>query len=362
MTAPAAAGVIAARLLRAGPVRAWLLAGLALALTTGTVSAEDMRPDRRAFDPRLEGRWIGCGIAYGPHRDGQAPGGRSPSRAELAEDLRLLSRRWNLLRVYGALDPTPGILEVIRAEHLPLRVALGVWLVAETRRDSTGAVVAELPEGRRANRRQVRAAIRLARRHPDLVIAVLAGNETQVAWSDHRVPRDELLRHLRALRAAVRQPVSTADDHSWWRTPESLEVARELDFLTVHAHPLWNGRTLEDAAPWTLAVLDSVRAVHPDAPLALGETGWATRRHVEGEEARLMRGVTGEPEQLAYLRAMTEWSWRTGTTMFFFEAFDENWKGGEHPDGVEKHWGLYRADRSPKRAVQEEGGHDAAHR
>jgi len=340
----------------------FVAAGTALAVPGVRATADDARPVRRALDPRLGGRWIGCGIAYGPHRDGQAPGGRAPTRAQLAEDLRLLSRHWGLVRVYGALAPTPEMLDVIRTERLPLRVALGVWLVAETRRDSTNAIVATLPEGRRANRRQVEAAIRLARRHPDLVVAVIAGNETQVAWSDHRVPRDELLLHLRTLRAAVRQPVSTADDQSWWRTPASLDVAREVDFLTVHAHPLWNGRTLEQAMPWTLAVLDSVRALHPGAPLTLGETGWATRRHTEGEEARLMRGETHEAAQLAWLRAVTEWSTSTRTTTFFFEAFDENWKGGSHPDMVEKHWGLYRADRTPKQAMRAEDAHDTAHR
>jgi exo-beta-1,3-glucanase (GH17 family) len=135
-----------------------------------------------------------------------------------------------------------------------------------------------------------------------------------------------------------------------------------VDFLMVHAHPLWNGLRLEDAATWTTAALDSVRAAHPGVPVVLGETGWATRRHVEGEEARLMRGVTAEPEQRTYLRAMTRWSEDSRTVMFFFEAFDENWKGGPHPDAVEKHWGVYRADRTAKLAVQEETGHDPAQR
>ena len=36
----------------------------------------------------------------------------------------------------------------------------------------------------------------------------------------------------------------------------------------------------------------------------------------------------------------------------WFEAFDENWKGGPHPDEVEKHWGLFRADRTPKQAAR----------
>ena len=35
-----------------------------------------------------------------------------------------------------------------------------------------------------------------------------------------------------------------------------------------------------------------------------------------------------------------------------FEAFDENWKGGPSPEETEKHWGLFRADRTPKLVVE----------
>ena len=49
--------------------------------------------------------------------------------------------------------------------------------------------------------------------------------------------------------------------------------------------------------------------------------------------------------------AVTEWARRERVTTFFFEAFDEEWKGGPHPDEVEKHWGLFRADRQPMAAL-----------
>jgi hypothetical protein len=41
-------------------------------------------------------------------------------------------------------------------------------------------------------------------------------------------------------------------------------------------------------------------------------------------------------------------------TTFFFEAFDEVWKGDpDNPAGAEKHWGLFTADRKPKEVLQE---------
>ena len=41
-------------------------------------------------------------------------------------------------------------------------------------------------------------------------------------------------------------------------------------------------------------------------------------------------------------------------TTFFFEAFDEDWKGNpDDPLGAEKHWGLFTSDRKPKDVVGE---------
>jgi exo-beta-1,3-glucanase (GH17 family) len=307
----------------------------------------------RAFEPRLDGRWIGNAIAYGPHRDGQSPDGAQPTREELLEDLRIIARHWSLIRVYGSLGPAEDMLALIRAERLPLRIMLGVWLAPEDRRDSTGRVLETFPEVREANRAQVLGAIRLARTHEDQVIAISAGNETQVFWSAHRFPAGQLVRDIRALRAGVRQPVTTADDFNFWNKPESREVAREVDFITMHYHPLWNGRMLADALDSTVATYRSIQALHPDRTVVIGETGWATQRHDQGEQALLMKGEAGEAEQRVFYEAMTAWARENGTPTFFFEAFDENWKGGAHPDEVEKHWGLFHADRRPKAAMRE---------
>jgi len=35
--------------------------------------------------------------------------------------------------------------------------------------------------------------------------------------------------------------------------------------------------------------------------------------------------------------------------VFFFEAFDEPWKGGENSNEPEKNWGLFKIDRKPKK-------------
>lgn len=289
----------------------------------------------RPFRPVRDGRWIGNAICYGPHRDGQRPGGPSPTAAEIREDLHLMIQHWHLLRIYGSSEFAETMLAVIRDDGLDLKVMLGAWIAPADP----------------ANRREVAAAIRLANAFPEIVVAVSVGNETQVSWSAHRSPPDTMIAHVRRVRAGVAVPVTIADDFAYWNSPDSGVLAREIDFITMHAHPLWNGLQLEEALPWLKDRLAAVQVMHPDRPVVIGETGWATSVHASGEQAELIRGRPGEREQRQFFRAVREWADAERRVVFYFEAFDENWKGGPHADEVEKHWGLFDARRSAKAAV-----------
>jgi len=336
-------------------IRSWILLWVAVALVSGC-GADYRQADTstfvRAFRPYIGERWIGNAVSYGPHRHGQYPGGPSPSIDQIREDLGIMLRHWNLLRTYGAIGSAEKMLETIRKDRLDMKVMLGVWIAVEELRGENGEVVEAFPEAREANRRQVDAGIRLANEYSDIVVAVCVGNETQVAWSAHHSPLDILIGHVRRVRAATRVPVTVADDYNFWNKPESHQLATELDFIVMHAHPMWNGILEDDAFDWTRDTYRAIVAEHPNRLVVYGETGWATMTHTEGEQARLIKGRAGEAEQAAFFDAMTRWAKRERVTVFFFEAFDENWKGGEHPDEVEKHWGLYSANRAPKLAVR----------
>jgi exo-beta-1,3-glucanase (GH17 family) len=291
------------------------------------------------------------GVSYGPHRDGQSPEGAGPTRAQIREDLGLLATHWRCLRVYGARGPAETVLQVIHEDKLPLKVMLGVWLAAETQPTGDGKSEPN-PAAATANRAEIESAVRLANAFPDIVVAVSVGNETQVFWSAHRFPAELLIRAIRSVRERVRVPVTTADDFNFWNKPESRAVAREVDFIVTHIHPVWAGQPLDRGVPFTREKYDEVARMHPGRLIVIGETGWATRYHTEGEQARLIKGKLGEAEQKLFYQELMDWTRKARVGTFFFEAFDENWKGGSHPDEVEKHWGLYRADRTPKPACE----------
>ena len=84
----------------------------------------------------------------------------------------------------------------------------------------------------------------------------------------------------------------------------------------------------------------------PNAKIVISEAGWATVASEFGDRA-------SEEKQLQYYEELMLWSEKMAITTFFFEAFDEDWKGDPgNPLGAEKHWGLYTVDRKPKLIMQ----------
>jgi exo-beta-1,3-glucanase (GH17 family) len=302
----------------------------------------------REFHPYIGEEWIGNAVAYGPFRDGQTPGGEGPTDEQIIEDLHLMAKHWNLIRMYGSEWAGP-VLRLIREEKLPIRVMVGAWLRTEVSKGPDGVDVIDA-DAVAANVRQVNGAIRVAREYPELVAGISIGNEIRVFWSDHKVQPQRLIGYLRAVRAETEAPVTVADDFNFWNKPESQEVAKELDFIVLHIHALWAGCSIEDAMPWTERIYKEICDAHPKKTVVIGEAGWATKKHTEGEQAKLIKGQPGEKNQAQYWTALRAWAEKNKVTTFWFEAFDENWKGGPHPDEVEKHWGVFKTDRTPKLA------------
>ena len=303
----------------------------------------------RKFNPYQNDSWIGNAICYGCYRKGQAPGLKGPSEAEILEDLTIIARHWNLIRIYGSDNDAERILRVIQTHALAVKVMLGIWLENDEKDSAKG----------KANVAQVMRAVELTYRYADIIAAVSVGNETQVFWSSHRMDPQSLIRYIRAVRNTTTLPVTSADDYNFWNTPDSKQVADELDFVVTHIHALWNGKTLDSAIGWMDETYRQVCAVHPLKIVVVGETGWATAynpaKRGTGEQGTLIKGEVSLRAQEQFLIRINEWANTNRITTFLFEAFDESWKGGgesSEPNEIEKHWGLFYENRTPKVSFQ----------
>lgn len=296
-------------------------------------------------------------VAYSGYREGQHPdrgaGAINPSREEVLEDLNILvANELKLVRMYDAGENTVMTLELIREHQLPVKMMLGAWLKAEiSNHEGCPWLDEPIPETELVantldNASEIRRTIQLANEYDDIIVSVNVGNEALVDWNDHLVPVEKVIRYVREVKAAIKQPVTVADNYEWW-IRDGKDLAAELDFIGVHTYPVWESRTIDEALSYTIDNINGVHVALPDKPIAILEAGWAT---TSSEFAEL----AGEDFQARYFAEMSDWAKDTNTTVFFFEAFDEPWKGSERdPLGSEKHWGLFFVDRTPKKAMRQ---------
>ena len=296
-------------------------------------------------------------VCYSGYRQGQHPnrgdGAVNPSYEEVLEDLRILSRDANfmLIRVYDSGENSQTVLKVISENGLNLKVMLGVWLRAELSAHETCAWLTEpipaetLTLNKELNRQEVDRGIQLANKYPETIVAVNVGNEAWVDWNDHKVSPESIMNYVQLVKSNIEQPVTVAENYKWW-AEHGRELATAVDFISVHTYPVWEGKDIDNGMSFTLENLAEVRRAIPDVAMVIGEAGWATVASEFGSRAN-------EGKQAEYFDQLMDWSEQMNITTFFFEAFDEDWKGDpNNSEGAEKHWGIFDIDRKPKKAMQ----------
>ena len=291
-------------------------------------------------------------LSYSGFRKGQHPdrgdGAKNPSETQIIEDLNILLKEgFKLVRMYDCDSNTQMTLEVIKKYDMPMKVLLGIWLDAEiSNHDGCSWLTDPIPDSNLVKNRinneiEVHTCIELANKYKDIVVAVNVGNEALVSWNDHMMSEERVIQLVRKVKANIQQPVTVAETHYWWRD-YGANLAKELDFLGVHIYPLWEGEGIENGMSFTIEGIEKVIQGLPDKKIAILEAGWATRANEFGYRA-------SETNQKLYYDALKEWSQVNNVTVFFFEAFDEPWKGNENiPNAAEKNWGIYFENRLPK--------------
>ena len=294
----------------------------------------------------------GNAICYSGYREGQCPGIKYPSYAEIKEDLLILAKNWQYLRLYDCTPHAETVLEVVANEDLHFKVMLGVDMAAEMSNPHCpwGADFSDetLEANRRANNAQIEKAIALSNRYPEIVFCVSVGNEASVEWTDHMVPVDSLVTHVLKMKSAIEQPVTFCENYVPW-TYKLEPLAEVLDFISVHTYPAWEYRTVEDALEYTKQNYHSVVDHYPGMPVVITEAGWTTASNGRGIET----WNASEELQAHYYEELLEWTTDEKILTFVFEAFDEPWKGSPDPQEPEKHWGLFNVERKPKLVMQE---------
>lgn len=296
-------------------------------------------------------------VAYSGFRKGQHPdrgqGAINPSDEQILEDLHLLlTYNFTLIRLYDSGVNSAATLNIIQQHKLPIKVLLGIWLDAEISNHKNcpwlDEPIAEntLFANKIKNAAEIKRGIDLANQYSTIVVAVNVGNEALVSWNDHMVPVNQVIEYVRQVKQTINQAVTVADNYEWWIS-DGKALAEEVDFIGVHTYPAWENKTIAQALPYTIENISAVRQALPNKPIAILEGGWATTGIEFAEQAN-------EANQKQYFDEVKQWAKLSNTTFFFFEAFDEPWKGNPNNlQGAEKHWGLFNVDRTPKKVLRQ---------
>jgi exo-beta-1,3-glucanase (GH17 family) len=293
----------------------------------------------------------GNAICYSGYRRGQSPAERIyPTVAEIREDLHILKKNWQLLRLYDCSLHAERVLEVIRRDRLDFKILLGAHLAAEMNNLGCpwGATCSEeqLAANVAENDAEVERLVTLARHHDDLVFAVAVGNEATVDWTDHLVPVARMIELVRRVKHAVPQPVTFCENYVPWQD-KLRPLVRELDFISLHTYPVWEYKPIHEALQYSMDNYRSVASLYPDKPVVISEAGWTTNSNGRG----IWPENTAQELQARYYQELIAWTTAERILTFVFEAFDEPWKGSSDPLEPEKHWGLFTVDREPKQVM-----------
>lgn len=293
----------------------------------------------------------GRAVCYSGFRDGQRPGGKYPTYAQIREDLQIVKNHWSYIRLYSCDAHAKTVLKVIRDEQLPLKVMLGAYLEGEVSNPQCpwGGTFSDekIAENKQINRVQVDTLISWTNEYPDIIFSTAVGNESCVDWSGNMVSVEAMIAYVKEVKAATNQPITFCENYVPW-LDKLAPLVEVLDFISIHTYPLWENVNIDQALAHTQSNYQQVSERYPDKLVVITEAGWATKANGRGFPAPHANVVF----QKMYYDALCRWIDDNNILTFVFEAFDEPWKGSSDPNEPEKHWGLFNEDRTPKMALE----------
>lgn len=291
----------------------------------------------------------GKAICYSGYRQGQTPVKKIyPTYENVLDDLKILEKDFDYIRMYDASDHAKMTLELIKKHDIKLKVLLGIDLLGEASNPNCSwggdYSVEQIAEHITYNQNQLYRVIELANEYKDIVLGVSAGNESVPEWNENLVSPARVLYFVNQLKKYTKVPVTYCDNNYYWKD-HLKEVAEAVDFISIHLYPVWLGANVEEAITSSIREYNEIKALYPDKQVMITETGWPTKSN----GGQIPKENANELNQLFFNNEFDKYTKEHGIICFFFEAFDELWKGSDVLDEPEKNWGFYYEDRTPKR-------------
>src|ERR1700726_3938243 len=253
-------------------------------------------------------------VSYAPFRDSQTPLVPTTQIApeQIAQDLAQLAKISDCVRTYSlenGLDQVPAL-----AAKAGLKVILGVWLGSN----------------RLKNLAQISTAVGLTKAYPEVITAVVVGNEVLLRGE---MTTADLAANIRSVKAQVTVPVTYADVWEYWL--RNREVYEAVDFVTIHILPYWEDFPIR--AKYAAAHVDAIRrrmaVAFPGREILIGETGWPSEGRMRDA------ALPSRTNQARVVSEILDLAKRENFRVNLIEAYDQPWKR-ELEGTMGGNWGL----------------------
>ncbi len=332
-------------------------------------------------------------MSYGGYR--YANHSIEPTLDELKDDMKLLAAMGvKIVRTYKVHKPqAANLLQAIselKKENLDFEmyVMLGAWI------DCKNAWTDLEPDHNvesEANKPQIEETVRLANKYPDIVKVIAVGNEAMVKWAaPYYVQPDVILKWVNHLQELKKEDIlskdvwiTSSDNFASWggggaeyHVEDLNKLIKAVDFISMHTYPMhdthyqpefwqkpFTTEGMTDLEKIDASMLRSkvyavdqyenvkkyMESIGVNKPIHIGETGWAS--FSDGHYGPNGSKACDEYKEAVYYQHMRDWTNEAGLSCFYFEGFDEPWKGGDNPGNSEKHFGLLTVDGKAKYAL-----------
>jgi exo-beta-1,3-glucanase (GH17 family) len=333
-------------------------------------------------------------MCYGGYRDKTRD--VEPTVSQITDDLRILSAmNIKVLRTYNVhhteISNLLKAIRIVKKENpkFEMYVMLGAWIDCKNSWISNPLIRNEDSE---RNPVEIAEAVKLANEYPDIVKIISVGNEAMVKWAAaYYVEPSIILKWVNYLQDLKKQQklgknvwITSSDNFASWgggsneyHVEDLNQLIKAVDYISMHSYPMHDTHynpqfwgILEDesqlserekinaamirARDYSIAqyngVLNYMKSLGVNKPIHIGETGWATvSNEFYGDSGSK---ATDEYKSAMYYKLMREWTNKEKMSLFYFEAFDEQWKD-KNTLGSENHFGLINLQGQAKYALWE---------
>lgn len=332
-------------------------------------------------------------ISYGGYRENTRD--ITPTVDQLKDDMKILAAmNVKILRTYNVhLDEINNLLKAIAElkkedPNFEMYVMLGAWIDCKNAWTDLEPIHNEESE---RNTVEITRAVALTKQYPDIIKIIAVGNEAMVRWATRYYVEPHIIlkwvNHLQELKKKGELPaelwITSSDDFASWgggdpsyHTKDLEALIKAVDYVSMHSYPMHNSyynpqfwitpeeeKDLTDIEKVDAAMLRAlgfskknyqdvsnyVKSIDATKTIHIGESGWTTisdgHYGVDGSRA------ADEYKAGNYHKLMREWTHQEKISLFYFEAFDEQWKDAANPLGSENHFGLINLKGQAKYAI-----------